>query len=929
MPNKPDDNNYTPTRYSLKTSLVLILGAIFIAGSFYAIHFQRMSEALCNTRLAAEAVFAHENNAPQHDLSHLSNKALALLKLRHIHAVALMNEKGEIVLSEGIPLPSKTINEIRQGALEVRQGNILTFASTLETQTDQPIRLLVEIDLRSESLINLQFIFICTLILITIFAVIVYINHRLSRDIFQPLEDFNEELSKNNNLKSIAPIKISNAGIFSELIQQTNESFDIQTEQTEEYKKSIEVATQELRESLETVEIQNIDLDIARKNAVELNKLKSNFLKKTSQDLLTPLRGILNFIELIQNQPLSTDQKEYIATIEDSARGMLTLVNDINDFSRLETSKLQLEKKPLDVKNSIESVLTLQSSAAKNSNVTLLSTFDHGVPAAIMGDALRLQQVIANLVSNAIKFDNASFVHIDTHSTKTESDEVELIICIQTDGICPDSVDLRHDAGTEITNISKAFYSRTGMSLIVAKSLSQQMKGEVSFETKDGLSGFELKLRCAPVTDYEVGTQTIDPSYRVNALVFSNTDIGYREISSRLSDASIKVHRASTFSDIVTTANSLHDNQQKHARYLTLAVIEAQTSEQTLDKIVLTQTLKTLTRELNIPTIVIAASGRNETLQNIVNDTEATLIHRPLISTRFKNCILELLDIVTVKNDQHSDAKSAEFKPIHILIVDDNHANLKLSKALLDDFNVVTHAASTGSKALELTQEKNFDLIFMDIELPDIDGYATTQKIREFQKKEARTPIVALTAHDIRDKKADFLLSGMDDVVEKPLSTSDISVILDRWVIGAQHKNSEAPSPSTTQKRTPRPTVSDTQPIASPVNISESLNLAKNNAELAKDMLVMLLESLPKERDKINACAINTDLRSMYETVHKLYGACCYCGTPRLRHITQTLDRKLRDNDEDKLTEFLEELYSAIDELLIWQEDHDIDALFD
>ena len=606
---------------------------------------------------------------------------------------------------------------------------------------------------------------------------------------------------------------------------------------------------------------------------------------------------------------------------------MLALVNDVNDFSRLETGKLQIEQKPFNLRNTIESTLTLQSPAAVANGVTLYSTFDHHLPPAILGDQLRVQQVVSNLISNAIKFEKTSFVYTRTELLSRHQEEIEITIRIQTDGICPNELELWQDPEFEIQNISKAFYSRAGMGLIVAKSLSQHMNGEVSFATDTKVSSFSLKLKCIPTSNSTHDTKAIDPTLNVNAIVFSNNDMGFREITSRLSELSIKTHRALNFSEIQNLAQRLSDERQKHARYLPLAVIEAQTSHQSLDKIVLTQTLKNLFDEFNIPTLVIAPMGKHESLQKSLSGLDVDILQQPLVTPKFRNCITELLGIVKLGGEHTTEAKNAKLSPITVLVVDDNLANIKLSRALLDDFNVETTTACTGREAFETVQKNRFDLVFMDIELPDINGYETTKLIRELETKNTRVPIVALTAHDVIEEKTKILLAGMDDVVSKPLTTKDISTILDRWVIATQYKYS---SPDSTNSEVAEPPVTiETEFEASPVNISECIDLAKSNSSLAKDMLSMLLSTLPEERKKIDESAVNSDLDTMYEAIHRLHGACCYCGVPRLRSATKVLDRQLRDRDEHQLIENLSEFYDAVDELTLWHENHDVDALFD
>lgn len=915
------------------------MGATVIAIAFYIIHSARVNEALSTTKLMAAAIFDHEDSQAENYIPRLRLKAQSLLAFRNVHAVALMSQKGEMLFSAGLPISPKVINDIRQGALSVKQGNLLTFTSPIGDSHSSGARLLIEVDRSVDSIAHLQFLFVCTIVVFGVLVVTIYLNRRLMEDIFDPLEDINEEIERNNSLEKMTPLNLIHPGIYGELVEKINVSFTIQNQTLNEFRKNVEVATHELRESLETVEIQNIDLDIARKNATELSELKSEFLRKTSQDLQTPLRGILSFIELVRNHTLNADQKEYLATIEESTRGMLDIVNDINDFSRLESGNLQLEQKPFDMRSIIESSLILQAPAAQNSKVTLYSTFETKLPNILLGDPLRIQQVVSNLISNAIKFDNANYVYVRTELIHQRGSDLDIVVDIQTDGRAPRELNLWLDQDYELKNISKAFYSHAGMGLVVAKGLCQHMNGNVDFRTDEKYSTFTLELKCYRSNEKSADNGSIDSTYKANAVVFSNNDIGYREIASRLSELSIKVHRAHSFSEISSIAQRLSESRQKHARYLPLAVIEAQTSHQTLDKIVLTQTLKSITDELDIPTMVIVPSGKHESLQKTLSGVDVEMLQQPVISSRFRSKILELLGIVKLKGETPQDSQKVSLKPIKVLVVEDNLANVKLAKALLSDFNVETSTAFTGQEALEISQKINFDLVLMDIELPDTNGYETTKLIRDSEHLNKRVPIVALTAHDVSEEKSKLLLAGMDDVIGKPLTTKAISTILDRWVISTQinqstHSASENVSALFERvENTPVPVMeTDTyQKVAeaSPVNISECLNLAKNDASLAKDMLAMLLDMLPAERRKVNECATNADIKTMYEVVHKLYGACCYCGLPRLKSIAKTLDVQLKNQNEDQLIAHLEEFFNAIDELLAWQENHDIDALFD
>jgi len=909
--------------FSTKLVLVLLASTFAISLAFYLMHARHLDHWVQTTKLVTEISFENEDPSQADYLSHIERKASSLLKLRQVDAIGLMDSKSAIIFEQGAPLNTSVLTKIREGAKTVREGNYLVETFAIPGKNTSKYILIVEFDQSSHLLMNMQLLAVCALVIFGVFLITQYLKNSLNKEFFEPLDAINDELSKNNRQGILVPVQKDHDGVYRELVQHLNESCQIQQARNEEYRKNTENATQELRESLETIEIKNIDLDISRKNAVELNKLKSEFLKKTSQDLLTPLRGILSFSKLIKNYPLNTDQKEFLSTIEDSTHGMLSIVNDISDFSKLESGKLQLEQKPVNLRSCIESSLTLQAPTAINAEVELYSTFDPKLSTNILGDSLRIQQVVSNLVANAVKFDGANYVQVRVELIDSNEDDVEIAIRIQTDGQCPKELELWQDQETGIRDLNSAFYSRAGMGLIVAKGLSQHMKGNVFFESNEDLRVFSLEINCARAKEHKFETRAIDAAYNANAVVFSNSDRGYREIASRLSELYIKNHRASSFDEVINIAKRLKDNRQKHARYLPVAIIEAQTSDQTLDKIVLTQTLDTVSKELAIPTLVVSPMGRYDTLQRALSGLNIQIFQRPIDSSRFQKYVLDLLGIVKLKTETVNDSMAQGPEPIKILVVDDNLANVKLSKALLADFNVETSTACSGGDAIALAKKEAFDLIFMDIELPDISGYEATKLIRESESQDIRTPVVALTAHDVIEEKRNILLGGMDDVVGKPLTTKDISIVLDRWAI--------SPHLKTDARHIPAPVIeSDPEgAIASPVNIAECLNLSKNNADLAKDMLKMLLGNLPDDRRKVSESAMNSDLDELYEIIHKLHGACCYCGVPRLRLIAKELDHQLKDRNRDNLVQNLEELYEAMDELFAWHASHDVDALFE
>lgn len=923
--------------FSSSATGLLLFATLTIATTFFVVHQQRLAHAVARAHLVADILFDTSPESAAHTITQLEQKAQRLMELDGYISVALFNEGGKPTFELGLPLDDITPPNI-PNQKRWSHGNSLYSLKAIEYLNNNTTKtsgtLIITFDKTFISLLNLQFLFVTALILFGTMTFSIFYYRRLNNDIFKPLDQLNEILSKKNKIRDISPVQTFRQGIYEELVAQLNESISIQIENQIDEKNNVEVAMQELRESLETVEIHNIDLDLARKNAVELNIQKSDFLKKISQDLRTPLSGILGFSDLLRKTPLSREQREFIATIEDSTKGILTIVSDIYDFSRIESGSLAVDRKVVEIRQNIEEMLTLQAPLSSERGVTLYSSIDDDVPEGILSDPLRIQQVLSNLVSNVVKFNHTDCVEVNVATESASINDTTLLFSIHTNGQCPSAFSNWEQASEQAENENA--YSGANMGLTIAKGIAQRMNGSIDFYIHDKGCTFEFRLSAEKDPNVNKHTRTVDSSYQINALVFSNNDAGYRELSSRLSEMGIHNRRAVSFPDVLTIAQKLHLEAKKHARYVPFAVIEAQTSQQTLDKIVLTQTIKTLVDELNIPVVLIAAVGQHENLQNILSGIDIFITQHPIVTPRFRKGVMSQLGFIKLNNDTPLPINNLQVTPMSILVVEDNPANTKLANAMLADFNAVVFNAATGGEAVELFQKNLFDLILMDVQLPDMSGCDVTRKIRDLEQdthRTPRTPIVALTAHNLDDKKSELLLSGMDDFLGKPLSIKDVGSIIDRWVL--LNKNTLSPQtkePKITKKTNESRVISngeEERKNSSPVSITQSIELAKNDASLAKDMLRMLMDSLPNDRELISHAFKEIDHETLYNSVHKLHGACCYCGVPRLALQCKITDRNLQNKTLSNLAQEIDEIINAIDELIFWNKEHDLTVLFD
>jgi len=940
-------------RLNLKTILTflsagpLIIGSLLLILSFSLIHIKLSNDTENIVDDMTEIFF---NNIQTDTLNnHESFKHIAnqLLALGPYTSISLLDENLNTIINTGIPTNEEYINSINTHTdiyIKNKRYRLITLntqAQNIPKKTTSSLNfkynLLIVTDQSGISIRNHQWALIITLLFFGI-IILAYIYHKkINHEVFVPLSQLNTVLDEIIKNKATRIINIYDKSIYKNLIEKINQLFNLQNELNQQLQNNMEITTKELRESLETLEIRNIELDIARKKALELTKLKSEFLANTSHEIRTPLNGIIGFSELLKKTSLDNDQLDHLSTIEDSAKGLLTIISDILDFSRMETGKLNLEYKPFVFINTIEDALILQAPNANEKNIKIHFIPNNDIPQQMYGDPLRLQQVVSNLVANAIKFSDSGSVIVYCQKLNRDDNKISLKFIVKDNGI---GLDLQHtdklfDSFSQAQNSNNRRYPGAGLGLTIAKGLVQRMDGDIGVESEKGKgSSFWFTITLGKNNETRELFNYISTLTHVNVLLFDNDDIGNVEISSKLNLWGAITHTVDNFNKIIESAKNLTYKSKKYTRFYPAAIINAQTENNVLDTEKLKQTIIELSITLKMPTVVITPPGKYASISSLLNDTPAILLQRPINSSKLYKAIFNQLGIFERKptlphntSENHTPSK----EKINVLIVDDNLANLKLAKELLKEFNTQIDTATSGKEALNFTKHQPYDLILMDIQMPDMNGYETTKLIRKKEEKNQRTPIIALTAHAVAEEKTKILLSGMDDFLSKPVSSADLSHIIDRWVIKnsikksiSLHSNDKTSKPAEyikdekTQKKS-----------SSPVNIKQSLELSKNKSDLAKDMLQMLIESLVNDKKQIYMYYENKNYSQLHEVVHKLHGGCCYCGVPILLAAAKQADKSLQNDKKDNLEQEITTLLTAIDELLEWNNEHDLGILFD
>lgn len=687
----------------------------------------------------------------------------------------------------------------------------------------------------------------------------------------------------------------------------------------------IDNAIEDLRETLETIEIQNVELDMARKEALEASRVKSEFLANTSHEIRTPLNGILGFINLALKTDLTEQQRDYLETIRDSAQNLLTVINGILDFSKIESGKLTLDYAPLPIRKTIDEVLHMLAPDAHEKNLQLITYIEPSIPKNLLGDALRFKQVLSNLVTNAIKYSETGNIIVDISIDQRQETQITLKVAITDQGIglSPEEQAQLFSAFNQADGSSSREHDGTGLGLAICKGLVERMHGEIGVISElDQGSTFWFTARLGIDKRQPSSNQIINLS-EYNILLCGENSASLKQLDNLLHEWQANTHSITAVHDCFPILRNARTNDTP----FDLLILDIAPNERKIPPALLNNLAEQLQSEFGCTLIACCTPAHQRLFKAHTQDGDILFINKPIAYDALLQILGRQLDIhiKEVREQEHDEALRPSAK---VLLVDDNPANLQLASELLRGLNTEVITANNGKQAIDICTEDEFDLIFMDIQMPGMDGIEATKHIRAMETERRRTPIIALTAHTITEQKFELLIAGMDDCLSKPVNETQLAHIINRWASLTGKKNvvvqteEQAPPPA-------NPQLADSLPKElGAVDIQLCLKLANNKPALARDMLAMLLANLDAEKMQIQQTLAAGNYRQLGELIHRLYGSCCYCGVPKLKHISGLLDKLFQAHQHEQARDAIPALNHALDEIIEWQQDKNIDALF-
>ncbi|NIP74409.1 MAG: response regulator [Gammaproteobacteria bacterium] len=673
--------------------------------------------------------------------------------------------------------------------------------------------------------------------------------------------------------------------------------------------KKIDAATSELRGALENMELQNIELEAARQKALEASRVKSAFLANMSHEIRTPMNAVIGFANLLEKTELDQKQREYACTIKRAANSLLSIIDDVLDFSQLSAGDLDMRQVPFNLQDIMEEAIVALAPSAYEKGLELVLMFYGDVPRSLVGDPTRLRQVVTNLVSNAIKFTSHGSVVVRVMLEEELDDEVNLKVTVQDTGIGLS----QKDQGKLFSAFSQADISTTreyggiGLGLVISKKLVEHMQGRMGLESELGKgSTFWFEFKAARQAGAPPALPGSDRLKGVSCMVYDPHPLMRLAILHQLTEWETDAREVSSMEDLIGELDRASETPAP-CRLMIVGLSHDRPDAGSLGALI----ARTASSQSDI-LVVLANTADKARLDELRAQGAALALpkHTPgrdllqEIAALAQGCDKTAGEDTSVEPSARTDLDD-----LQVLIVDDNDINRKLAVTLYRERGAHVVEAENGEQAVQRAAEREFDLILMDIHMPVMSGVEAANRIRIMQHGRRHTPIVALTANALPEERDRLLCSGLDDCLIKPMHDRDLWAITNRWV-----KREDAQT-APRSDATPEP---PTEPCRRSANQkrASALTITGGNRDLADELYAMLIDELPRMREQINDSYRMQDYARLESEAHKIHGAAAYCAVDSVTESAGNLERAVIREDYANIEDLLSRLNRDIEELL-------------
>ncbi len=544
-------------------------------------------------------------------------------------------------------------------------------------------------------------------------------------------------------------------------------------ERTGELTRAIEQLEQEITERRRAEE----EMRLAKEAAEAATRAKSAFLATMSHEIRTPMNAVIGMTSLLLDTDLTSEQHEFTETIRTSGDSLLTIINDILDFSKIEAGRMALEDQPFNLRECVESALDLVANKAGSKGLDLAYLIDSQVPTGIRGDVTRLRQILVNLLSNGVKFTERGEVVVSVTiegEGEPDTDKYTLHFSVRDTGIGipAERMDKLFRSFSQVDASTTRRYGGTGLGLAISKRLSELMGGQMWVESEvDEGSTFHFTIQAKEAPSPEpIYMREVQPNLRgKRVLIVDDNDTNRRILILRTQSWGMSPRDTASPVEALTWIQ----NQEP----FDIVLLDMQMPE--MDGIMLAKEIRQVRDAHELPLVMLTSLGHQEI--DVKRVTFDAFLNKPIKPSQLYSALVNILAQNEVAGIKREDARESKFDsemgkrlPLRILLVEDNVVNQKLALRLLERLGYRADLAANGMEALSALRRQTYDVILMDVQMPEMDGLEATQAICREWADQQRPRIIAMTANAMKEDREECLAAGMDDYISKPIRVDDL-----------------------------------------------------------------------------------------------------------------------------------------------------------